>query len=133
MNSNMYDAELNACCGARFFALFGNCKDWEGTEIGRKWKGKEGRKALKKELEHKIKAWAGQKFLIAILNEEQWENIGKIFVDLKFKLAACGNSGGRSKPLYLLVYTKHEYGVKKINGKKRAVRDSERSSGMASF
>ena len=133
MDSNMYDEELKACCGARFLAFFGNCKDWEGTDIDRKWKGDKGRRALKRELEHKIKVWAAQKFLIAIINEEQWKNIGKIFIDLKFKLAACGNSGKESKPLYLLVYTKHEYGVKKTNGKKRIVKSSERSSGMAFF
>ena len=125
MTVNMYDGDLKACCGARFLALFGNCLDWDNTEIGKKWKGTEGRKALKKELKHRIKVWAGQKFLIAILNDEQWKNIGEIFIELKFKLVACGNSGGTSKPLFLLVYIKHELGVKKKNAKKRVAKGSK--------
>ena len=133
MTVSIYDGELKACCGARFFALFGNCSEWENTDIGKKWKGDKGRKDLIKELEYKIKTWIGQKFLIAILNDEQWENIGEIFIELKFKLVACGNNGGKGKPLFLLVYFKYEQGVKKKNAKKRVAKGSKESAGMAFF
>ena len=133
MSISMHDEGLKACCRARFFALFGNCKEWESTGIGNKWKGVKGKNALIRELQHKIKTWSMQTFLIAILNEEQFKRIGEIFIDLGFKVVACGSAIEEGKRLFLLVYINHEHSVKRSNGKKRVVKDSKRSAGMAFF
>ena len=100
----MFDDGLQSCCGARFLAKFGNCDDYVGTWIGDKWDGKAGNETLRKELEHKIRIWRGQAFLFAILNNEQWGNVGKIFTDVGFKVVACGWSGGHCSKLRLLAY-----------------------------
>jgi len=127
----MHDEGLKACCGARFLALFGNCRDWRGTPIGNRWKGPSGKAALKKELESKIKMWDGQAFLVAILNNEQWRNIGQIFIKLGFKVVACGNGYEDGEELKLLSYTRHEKDVKEDNAKTGIVKSSKKKAGMA--
>jgi len=129
----LFDEGLKSCCGARFLARFGNCADYGGTSIGEKWDGKRGNEALKKELEHKIKSWCGQAFLVAILNNEQWKNIGKIFTNVGFKVVACGWSGGHCSKLRLLAYINNEEDVEKDNAKKKTVRKSKRKTGIACF
>jgi len=133
MTVSMYDDGLKSCCGARFLAQFGNCDDYEGTDIGFKWDGEKGNEALRKELKHKIKTWCGQAFLVAILNSEQWKNVGNIFTDVGFKVVACGWNGGRCSKLRLLAYINDEEDVKKDNAKKKTIRKSKRKTGIAIF
>ena len=134
MPVTMFDEGLDSCCGARFFARFGNCEDWGRGDIGMKWGGKIGNAALKKELKHKTKAWGRSAFLVAILNDEQWKKIGKIFVDVGFKVVACGWNGGKgSSKLRLLAYINDEEDVKKDNAKKKPTRKSEKKTGIAFF
>ncbi len=129
----MHDSGLQSCCGARFFAQFGNCVDWDGGNVSAKWNGAIGHAKLEKELKHKTKTWSGQAFLVAILNNEQWERIGHIFTDAGFKVVACGWSGGHCSKLRLLAYINHEEDVEKDNAKKKAVRKSKRKTGAALF
>ena len=133
MTVAMFDDGLKSCCGARFLAQFGNCEDYEGTTIGMKWDGKKGNEALRKELEHKIRTWCGAAFLVAILNSEQWKNIGNIFTDVGFKVVACGWSGGYCSKLRLLAYINNEEDVEKNNAKKKTVKNSKRKTGIAIF
>ena len=133
MTVSMFDDGLRHCCGARFLAQFGNCSDYVGTDINTKWGGKGGNKALRKELLHKTKMWSGQAFLVAILNNEQWERVGKIFTDVEFKVVACGWSGQHHSKLRLLAYINYEEDVKKDNAKKKTVRIGKRKAGVAAF
>lgn len=133
MAISMFDQGLASCCGARFLARFGNCADWGGSDIALKWDGKKGHEALEKELTHKIKAWNRQAFLVAILNSEQWGEIGKIFTDVGFKVVACGWSGERSSKLRLLAYINYEEDVEKDNAKKKTVRSSKRKARPSFF
>jgi len=129
----LFDEGLQSCCGARFLARFANCEDFRGGRAADKWDGKEGNKALRKELEYKIRTWGGQAFLVAILNNEQWKNIGNIFTDVGFKVVACGWSGGHSSKLRLLAYINNEEDIEKDNAKKKTVRKSKRKTGVALF
>ena len=129
----IFDDGLKSCCGARFLARFGNCADFEGGRTAEKWNGKAGHERLEKELRYKVKMWGGQAFLVAILNSEQWNNVGKIFTDVGFKVVACGWSGGHCSKLRLLAYINNEEDVEKDNAKKKAVGKSKRKTGVALF
>ncbi len=134
MTVSVSDEGLKSCCGARFLAQFGNCADYEGTGVGDKWDGKKGNEALRKELEHKARTWCGQAFLVAILNNEQWKRVGEIFIDVGFKVVACGRSCGKGgSKLRLLAYINYEEDVKKDNAKKKTARKSKRKTGVALF
>ena len=133
MTIGIFDAGLKSCCGARFFAQFGNCEDYERTDIGDRWDGIQGNARLKKELNHKVKMWNGQAFLVAILNAEQWDNVGEIFKDVGFKVVGCGWSGGKCSKLRLLAYINNEEDVEKDNAKKKTIRNSKRKKGIALF
>ena len=112
----LHDAGIHVCCGARMLAEFGNCNEWEGSLQDKKWSGKKGNALLKKELEFKVKTWQFQAFLIAILNADQWRNIGQIFLDVGFEVVASGSAHGSR--LRLLSYTNHKQSVVKDNAKK---------------
>lgn len=130
----MHDQGLQSCCGARFLAKFGNCFDWDGSAVSEMWDGRAGKARLERELKHKTKTWCGNAFLVAILNAEQWERIGKIFIDAGFKVVACGWSGGKGgSKLRLLAYINYEEDVEKDNAKKKTARSSKRKTGTAIF
>lgn len=60
--------------------------------------------------------------------------IGNIFIDVGFKVVACGRSCGKGgSKLRLLAYINYEEDVEKDNAKKKTVRGSKRKTGAAFF
>ena len=125
--SVMKDEGVINCCGARILARFGNCIDFMyNGPVSLKFNGIKGNKALQKELAHKVKLWQSQAFIIAILNSQQWNKIGHIFLEEGFEVVTAGWSGHKDSKLRLLVRIQDEESVVEDNLKKRSSSDAKK-------
>ena len=88
-----------SCCGAYVICELGYTSCTVGDKIGLP------KEDIKLRLKHWIKIYKGNAFLITILNEEQKQVIGQVFLDCGFKEVSQGYSLGHHHTLTTYIHS----------------------------